>query len=72
MVYNTENGEEPHFRNHQINHKYQEADSGYYCWKLRKRKENTKQISETTRVDQPEEPSVQSELAELEQQRICL
>ena len=29
---------EPHFRNYQINHKFQEKDSGYYCWKLRKKK----------------------------------
>ena len=42
MVYNTENGEAPHFRNYQIDHKYQEAGSGYYCWKLRKRKEKHK------------------------------
>ena len=31
---------EPYFRNYQINpnHKFQEKDSGYYCWKLRKKK----------------------------------
>ena len=29
---------EPHFRNYQINHKFQEKDRGYYCWKLRKKK----------------------------------
>ena len=23
-----------HFRNYQIIHKFQEKDSGYYCWKL--------------------------------------
>ena len=28
----------PHLRNYQINHKFQEKDSGYYCWKLRKKK----------------------------------
>ena len=28
----------PHFRNYQINNKFQEKDSGYYCWKLRKKK----------------------------------
>ena len=27
---------EPHFRNYQINHKFQEKISGCYCWKLRK------------------------------------
>ena len=37
MIYNTGNGAS--FRNHQINHKLQEKDSGYYyCWKLRKKK----------------------------------
>ena len=37
MVYNAGNGT---FRNYQINpnHKFQEKDSGYYCWKLRKKK----------------------------------
>ena len=29
---------EPHFRNYQINHKFQEKDNGYYCWKWRKNK----------------------------------
>ena len=29
---------EPHVRNYQINHKFEEKDSGYYCWKLRKKK----------------------------------
>ena len=29
---------EPQFRNYQINHKFWEKDSGYYCWKLRKKK----------------------------------
>ena len=29
---------EPHFRNYQINHKFQGKDSGYFCWKLRKKK----------------------------------
>ena len=38
MVYNTENRMKPCFRNYQINYKFQEKRSGYYCWKLRKRK----------------------------------
>ena len=29
---------EPHFRNYQINHKFQEKGCGYYCWKSRKKK----------------------------------
>ena len=54
----------PHFRNYQINCKFQEEESGYYCWKLREKK--VKQyFSETTRVDSPE-PSVQLDQAELE------
>ena len=28
----------PHFRNYPINHKFQEKNCGYYCWKLKKRK----------------------------------
>ena len=34
---------EPHFRNYQINYKFQEkdSDSGYYCWKLRKKESKT-------------------------------
>ena len=36
MVYNT--GNEASFRNDKINHKFQENDSEYYCWKLRKKK----------------------------------
>ena len=32
---------EPHFRNYQINYKFQEKDSGYYCWKLRKKESKT-------------------------------
>ena len=35
MVYNTENLA---FRNYQINPQIQEKDSGFYCWKLRKKK----------------------------------
>ena len=26
-----------HFKDYEINHKFQEKDRGYYCWKLRKR-----------------------------------
>ena len=29
---------EPHFRNYWTKHKIQEEDSGYYCWKLKKKK----------------------------------
>ena len=29
---------EPNFRHYQINHTFQEKDSGYYYWKLRKKK----------------------------------
>ena len=47
MVYNTENGAAPHFRNYQINHKFQEKDSGYYCWKLRK---HTSQPSKNPKI----------------------
>ena len=54
---------ECHFRNCYIKHKSEEEDSRYYCWKLKKRKENTKYFLETTQntqVDQPQ-TSVQSE-----------
>ena len=41
---------EPHFRNYQINHNFEEKDSGYYCWKLKKKR----------KVKHKPEPSVQS------------
>ena len=44
MAYNTDNWVEPHSRNYQINHKFQKKDSGYYCWKLRKRKVKHRKI----------------------------
>ena len=56
---------EPHFKNYQINYKFQEKDRGYYSWKLRKRKVKHQKLFITTLVDQPE-PSVQLEQAELE------
>ena len=49
---------EPHFRNYQINYKFQEKDAGNW----EKRKYNSKYFSENTRVDE----------AGLEQQRKCL
>ena len=58
---------EPHFRNYQINHKFQEKDAGNW----EKTKQNTKYFSETIRVDLPE-ASVQLEQAGLEQWRKCL
>ena len=30
-----------HFRTYQVSHKFQEKDSGYYSWKLGKRKVKT-------------------------------
>ena len=59
MVYHTLKIE-PHYRNYQINIKFLEKDSGYYCWKLRNKK--VKQFSEITRVKQAE-PLVQLEQA---------
>ena len=39
MVYNTENGASfQKLPDSQINHKFQEKDSGYNCMKLRKKK----------------------------------
>ena len=37
MVYNTENRASLQ-KLPVVNHKFQEKDSGYYCWKLRKKK----------------------------------
>ena len=37
---------EPHFRNYQMNHKFQEKVNGYYCWKLRKRKVKHQTLAE--------------------------
>ena len=60
MVYNTEN-EASLQKLPDVNHKFQEKDSGYYCWKLRKKNKRVKKyFSETTPVDLPY-PSVQSE-----------
>ena len=44
---------ETHFRNYQINHKFQEKDSGYLLLLEIEKKENKtlKFFSETTRVD---------------------
>ena len=56
---------EPHFRNLQINYKFQENDSGYYCWKLGKRKKNTKNVSETTRVGRARARAVKEMLRKL-------
>ena len=39
MVYNTENGASLQFRNQPTRKKIEEKDSGYCCWKLRKKKE---------------------------------
>ena len=43
---------ECHFRNCYIKYKSQEEDSRYYCWKLKKRKGNTKYFLETTQNTQ--------------------
>ena len=39
MVYNTENGAS--LEKLPDNHKFQEKDSGYYCWKLKKNESKT-------------------------------